>query len=187
LFKQKHKTGKKAASTSTSRRNICKTIAIRTQLSLSQRFLKQEGDKGFNFFQNGSLFDIPNLSSLFLENLKEKFPRTNGSLDSNVKFTKWISYHNNEIEKGSIIMKPCSSGSKFFVVDDIFLHQNFNGFFISCKKLETKFVQHYDCPQITSIRNDELVILSSSELFMNNCIITFQCKNNNFICKKWVM
>lgn len=88
----KHKILKQVASSTSSRKNICKTIAIRHQLAFANIILKDDGLE--NITQRGRLISIKGLNIIYKSVLNEKFD----NLDYLTSYS-WVHIKNNKYKK----------------------------------------------------------------------------------------
>ena len=143
-FENKHRPSKITASVSLSRVNVQKTLAIKHQLSMCNRFLKNESyDAGFKCGPVSPVAD-----DLIIEVMKKKL----GIDSSMLKRVKWVNYHGVEIEEGTVIMEPKDSTIKFFEVGAIILKEG--RFLIFTKKLKTEYDSHFDCYEVCQRTNN---------------------------------
>lgn len=96
-FESRHQEGKKAARAAISRKNVCKTIAIRHQLTQNFRFITKCHINSTLFTSKERTEDIYNLefASLFSHLLPE-------STTCNIQLVKWITHLGEYIAQGTI-------------------------------------------------------------------------------------
>jgi hypothetical protein len=128
-FESKHRSSKQTAAVSLSRVNLPKTLALKHQLILTERFLKNQ--EFHDNFECGPVSEIQ-LTKLIKEKLNIKNVK-------NAKKTNWVKYHNLEIEEGTVVMYPIECSVKFYVVESVLLLEDIVGFFVFAKKLKVLY------------------------------------------------
>ncbi|CAD6227245.1 GSCOCG00011950001-RA-CDS [Cotesia congregata] len=182
----KNKEAKVDARTAVSRRNICKTIAIKQQLHLSYRFtLNHQNVCKYDYEVDDVtlLKDLPQYSSYC-----QYLPK---STIEHIYEIKLLKFKARSIKIDIILMIPTSSGPNFFEVF-IIIHDFNDQLFIITKNLTDYcyYDEHYqayeihpyalnDTPNWRIIRSDDL----------ESCCITHVTKAGNekkYIVKRWV-
>lgn len=177
-FESKHRPSKITASISLSRVNVQKTLAIKHQLSMCNRFLKKQGNNG-NDFKYGPISQVTD--ELIIKQVKEHLSEMDDV--DNIKRVKWVDYHGTEIEEGTVIVEPKESTIKFYKVGVIIIPQK-GAFLIFATKLKTEYDNHFDCYKICERTDNVKIFLLDDELLFS-CILTSE--TNNYIIKKWMM
>lgn len=121
-FEGKHQEGKKTSKTTVCRVNITRTIAIKHQLILNHRFLKNNNSSTDNNFKYQQVL----LSTLpCIQNFQHLLPSNIKNLDM-VSCTKKINLEGREITVDCMLMIPSGGGPLFLNVKQIFLTSNEN-------------------------------------------------------------
>lgn len=97
-FEAKHKVSKIAARTSSNRVNICKTVALRNQLTLNHLFLKKDA---FRIIEQGKLVKL--LRST-IQQIETNLPSSQLSSGCQVFSVKWIKKHGLRVDTNTSVL-----------------------------------------------------------------------------------
>lgn len=130
----KHKVLKQVASSTTSRKNICKTIAIRHQLGFANMILE---DKGLESkIERGRLISIENLNTRYESVLLEKF----NNFEDLTSYS-WVTIKNRKYKKNMALVLNLNLDSNlcFGLILNIFYNSYENTYYFGCEQLETLY------------------------------------------------
>lgn len=135
-FESKHQKSKIIAHATTSRVNICKTLAFKNQLIFSLRLLKNKG-----YY---STFEVGPLSGLYFWHEFEEHNLLK------VTSTKYITFLGRKIKVGkSVLVRPNGIDKELLLVDQILVQEFENpGITLICKLLNYCYNQHYDAFEV---------------------------------------
>lgn len=166
---------------------MAKTLAIKSQLRLSDRFLRNEFTVNETFhvnrFDNISFEDIPEYDSL-----KQFIPK---ELVSNAHEVQSLTFKEKSIEKTSVLHIAGDEDHNMFIVKHIILTSDTNLLLIVNDITEyALYVNHYYAFKLDSEAFDDrtdLKVLSSYEL--KSFVVTHVLTNGNgekFIVERWI-
>lgn len=175
-FESKHRPSKATASVSLSRVNVQKTLAIKHQLSMCDRFFKKQGSNE-NDFKCAPISQVTD--QLIIKEVKKYVNEIDVKC---IERVKWVDYHGTEIKEGTIIVELKEASIKFYKVGAIIILQQ-GKVLLFTKKIKAEYDDHFDCYKYV---NEQIKVkifrLHDESLF--NCILTSEI---NYIIKKWMM
>lgn len=135
----KHKILKRVASSTTSRVNICSTMAIRHQLSFSNMLLKNIGLE--TTIERGKIVSMNIQTLSYHDMIVAKFPNLI-SLDS----LSWVKLKNIAYKRKMLVILSINEDENypnFGEIKDIFYEPTTNKYFFVCKELKTLYVDYH--------------------------------------------
>jgi len=166
-FEAKHRISKISANSSSNRRNICMSLAIRQQLLLNNLFIK--GNLG-NTIESGCSKNL--ISDTDIQNIKRFM--VIDSLDSLISCS-WISIKGTKYQTGMILTLDVNQNSlpEFGIINDIYFYNN-TAVVFKCLKLNTIGYDEHFCSYevITPIIN-EVLIYHPYALFSSKIILVY--------------
>lgn len=127
-FEGKHREGKIVSSSVITRVNICRTIAIRHQLTLNFRFMVEESTQICKF---GNSYALNLKSSPYFEKIKHFFSET---MTSDIYILKWLEINEYKLQFDSVIV-VIKKNPHFYIVDKIIINSKENSLYVTTKKL----------------------------------------------------
>jgi len=169
-YESKHRVNKVIANATTSRRNICKTIAYKNQLIFNERCLMSKAE--YCIFEFGPLGTYTFYQ--FGDNTEELAPMKHLSfLDKCLKADQ------------NVLMRPCNDGDiELLSIENISGNEFNKKIIISCKRLNFCHDPHHDSLKIVNKLNAN-IFLDNYDLF--ECIITYKIFLNGagHVLKRW--
>lgn len=171
-YESKHRFNKFIANATTSRKNICHTIASKNQFVFNQRCLTAKVN--YSIFQFGPFLNRSlNFENFYINN-EQMAP------------LKYFMFYNKQIKEGKhVLMRPSSNNDiELFAIKSIYGSKNNKNIIMKCEKLEFSYDLHYDSFQILS-KLPDTVNLTNEHLFES--VITYMIDLNGVthILKRW--
>lgn len=183
-FESKHREAKQTSHAAICRINVCRTIAIRHQLTLNYRLLNQNSSHAayecISQIKNVPLKDLPDITD-FLQLLPSHF------IDKKVSVTKSIQFKGKSIKEGCVIITFSELGEAFHLVHLIILI-NEKDFLVVVKSITDCYLnEHFRAFKIHSTCSFQWEILDRNDL--NNAEFSYvnQLKDGFFyVTKTWM-
>lgn len=121
-FEAKHREGKIASRAAICRINVAKTIALKHQLRVNYRLMKNEFAQHLQFNKR-AIKSVPLLGLTGVQNVINYLPDGMQDLQTIVSTIKRMIFEGIEIAKGTIIMMPAEGRPKFYEVQHIILDE----------------------------------------------------------------
>lgn len=154
-FEAKHRVSKIAARAACNRMNICKTVAVRNQLTFHNHLLVHSKFERVVFGKKKS-----DISSQILDTLMSVFNIRSPDLIFSIK---WLEIEGDRIHVSSVLMKDICSETMlpiFVQVEDIFVYEG--QFFLFCSQLISEdFIEHFQSYEIHKSEEQEYLSLES--------------------------
>ncbi len=174
-YESKHRINKIIANATTSRLNICKTIAIKNQLKFCQRLLNNDG--------NSDIFECGPIDS---ESLQKVYGRI-----EKVCLVKYIKFLGHEIKPNkNVLIRPSENYLEMLLVENIMIRE-LHKVVLSCKPLKYNFDPHLDAFEIESNvcaddGDEERETLDVYNLY--ECMLTYKVfwNEKTYVLKKFV-
>ena len=181
-YESKHREGKVSSHVAICRKNVCRTIAIRHQLMLNNRFLNE--DTSNPPFISGSTKNILIHELDDVQNFLHLIPQ---SVTNSVASTNWVEYLGHKIKRNSIITIFSENGPQFHLVHTILV--NDKELQVVSKRLDDCFFDEH--LQAYKVFDDDCFIycLLKLEDIASNVIVTTINKlanGYNYIPKYWI-
>ena len=181
-YEAKHRDGKRIASTSSSRININRTIAVRHQMAQNYRFLNKKSN--CDSLLIGRKKEIP---SNFLEDYDkflEILPKF--LLKRSLQITTWINFKGIFINKNAVLVFFTENNPQLFFITEIVIEKN-DIFFLSKKFVDYSFDSHFNAYKIYDCTNVEHYLLKKNDI--ESCLVTHITVLSNgyyYIPKSWI-
>lgn len=170
-FEAKHRISKISANTSSNRRNICKTLAIKQQLQLNNLFI--EGSLG-NEIESSPSKDLINDADV--QDIKKFMEKD--SLDL-VICCKWVSIKGTKYQIKMVLTLDVNENSlpKFGIIDNIYLYNN-KVIMFKCLQLNTIIFDDHFCSYEVTLENNVIFLyhhMLYSHIPNNICVLPNGC------------
>ncbi len=170
----KHRINKIIANATTSRLNICKTIAIKNQLKFCQRLLNNDGNS--DFFEFGPI-DSESLQKVY------------GRIEKKC-LVKYIKFLGHETKPNENVLRPNENYLEMLLKENIMIRE-LHSVVLSCKPPKYNFDPHLDAFEIESNvcaddGDEEREMLDVYNLY--ECMLTYKVfwNEKTYVLKKFV-
>lgn len=179
----KHQEGKVTTKVVKSRINVCHTIAVRQQLKLNYRFFCKLSS--YAPYEKGPTKQVPINLIPFSECLNAFLP--SNKTCKYVSVAKWIKYNGQFVKPLVVIMLPCESDPKFYVVRHCIFDESHEIILMTEKLLDVFYDEHCQAYKVFDKSNKIMKCLVWKK-FRNGTVSHLKTVANGFqyIAKKWI-